>query len=175
MFFGGPASCYGSPVPWLLPFGMAVGIQTSLCIMHLKWSSNPCCPSLPTKGAERWVRDNSAFHSVSDSQLAFSDFLLPPTTQVWKSLSCFWLFVTLWTVACQAPLSMEFSRQKLLGVGCHALLQGVFPTQGSNPGLPHCRRILYRLSHQESPNYTSLLFFSWLISLMYLHSLVVSD
>ena len=32
--------------------------------------------------------------------------------------------------------------------GCHALLQGIFPTQGSNPGLPHCRRFLYRLSHQ---------------------------
>ena len=27
-------------------------------------------------------------------------------------------------------------------VGCHALLQGIFPTQGSNPGLPHCRQIL---------------------------------
>ena len=37
------------------------------------------------------------------------------------------------------------------GVGCHALLQGIFPTQGSNPGLPHCRRILYHLSHQGSP------------------------
>ena len=34
------------------------------------------------------------------------------------------------------------------GVGCLSLLQGIFPTQGSNPGLPHCRRILYRLSHQ---------------------------
>ena len=34
---------------------------------------------------------------------------------------------------------------------CHALLQGIFPTQRSNPGLPHCRRILYRLSHQGSP------------------------
>ena len=34
------------------------------------------------------------------------------------------------------------------GVGCHALLQGIFPTQGSNPGLLHCRRNLYRLSHQ---------------------------
>ena len=34
------------------------------------------------------------------------------------------------------------------GVGCHALLQGIFPTQGSNPGLLHCRRILCRLSHQ---------------------------
>ena len=36
-------------------------------------------------------------------------------------------------------------------VGCHALLQGIFPTQGLNPGLPHCRHILYHLSHQESP------------------------
>ena len=34
------------------------------------------------------------------------------------------------------------------GVGCHALLQGIFPTWGSNQGLPHCRWILYRLSHQ---------------------------
>ena len=36
------------------------------------------------------------------------------------------------------------------GVGCHALLQGIFPTLGSNPGLPHCRWILYHLSHQGS-------------------------
>ena len=35
--------------------------------------------------------------------------------------------------------------------GCHALLQVIFPTQGSNPGLPHCRQILYHLSHQGSP------------------------
>ena len=32
-------------------------------------------------------------------------------------------------------------------MGCHAFLQGIFPTQGSNPGLPHCRSILYHLSH----------------------------
>ena len=37
------------------------------------------------------------------------------------------------------------------GVGCRSLLQGIFPTQGSNPGLPHCRQILYQLSHQGSP------------------------
>ena len=37
---------------------------------------------------------------------------------------------------------------KNTGVGCHAFLQGIFPTQGSNPGLLHCRRILYCLSHQ---------------------------
>jgi len=34
---------------------------------------------------------------------------------------------------------------------CHALLEGIFPTQGSNPSLPHCRWILYHLSHQGSP------------------------
>ena len=38
---------------------------------------------------------------------------------------------------------------KNTGVGCHAPLKGIFPTQGSNPGLPHCRWILYRLSHQR--------------------------
>ena len=37
------------------------------------------------------------------------------------------------------------------GVGCHALLQRIIPTQGLNPDLPHCRQILYRLSHQGSP------------------------
>ena len=40
---------------------------------------------------------------------------------------------------------------KNTGVGCHALLQGIFPTQQSNPDLPHCRQIPYRLSHQGSP------------------------
>ena len=37
------------------------------------------------------------------------------------------------------------------GVGNHSLLQGIFPIQGSNPGLPHCRWILYQLSHEGSP------------------------
>ena len=37
------------------------------------------------------------------------------------------------------------------GVDCLSLLQGIFPTQGWKPGLPHCRQILYQLSHEESP------------------------
>ena len=40
---------------------------------------------------------------------------------------------------------------KNTGVGGQALLQGIFPTQGSNPGLTHCSQILYHLSHQGSP------------------------
>ena len=42
---------------------------------------------------------------------------------------------------------------KNTGVGSLSLLQEVFPTQGSNPGLPHCRQILYQLSHKGSPIY----------------------
>ena len=44
------------------------------------------------------------------------------------------LFAILWAVACQAPLSMGFSRQDT-GVGYHALLQGIYLTQGLNPRL----------------------------------------
>ena len=39
---------------------------------------------------------------------------------------------------------------KNAGVSSHSLLQGIFPTQGSSPGLLHCRRILYHLSHRGS-------------------------
>ena len=38
-------------------------------------------------------------------------------------------------------------------VGCHFLLQGIFPTQGLNPGLLHCRQILYHLSYREVPKF----------------------
>ena len=58
--------------------------------------------------------------------------------------------LTLWTVACQAPLSTEFSRQ-VHWSGLPFPTQGIFPTQGLNRGLPHCRQILYHLSHQGSP------------------------
>ena len=54
---------------------------------------------------------------------------------------------------CSPPGSSvhEDSPSKNTGVGCHALLQGIFPTQELNPGLPYCRQILYCLSHQGSP------------------------
>ena len=59
-----------------------------------------------------------------------------------KSLSRGRLFVTPWTVACQAPPSMGFSRQEYWS-GCHFLLQEIVPTQGLNLGLPCCRQMLY--------------------------------
>ena len=50
------------------------------------------------------------------------------------------------TVACQALLSMA----RILEWVAVSSSRGFFPTQGSNPGLPLCRRILYHLSHQGS-------------------------
>ena len=61
-----------------------------------------------------------------------------------------WLFATPWTVAHQAPPPGD-SPGKNIGVGFHALLQGIFPTQRSNPDFPRCRWILYQLSHQGGP------------------------
>ena len=64
-----------------------------------------------------------------------------------KALSGVRLLATPWTAAYQAPPSMGFYRQEYWS-GCHCLLQGIFPTQGWNPGLLHCRQMLYPLSHQ---------------------------
>ena len=54
--------------------------------------------------------------------------------------------VSLWTVACQTPLSMELSRPE-----CCSLLQGIVPIRGSNSDLLHGRRLLYHLNHQRIP------------------------
>ena len=96
----------------------------------------------------------------------------------WK-LFTFWLFTTPWTIQSMEFSRPEYWSgwrsevaqlcptlcdpmdsslpgcpwdfpSKNTGVGCHFLLQGIFPTQGSNPDLLHCRQMLYRLSHQES-------------------------
>ena len=59
-----------------------------------------------------------------------------------ESLSRVWLFAT---IARQAPLPMGVLQARILE---WVAIQGIFPIQGSNPGLLHCRWILYSLSHQ---------------------------
>ena len=68
-----------------------------------------------------------------------------------ESLSHARLFATPWIVACIKLLRPWDFQGKSTGVGCHFLLQGIFPTQGSNLGLSHCRQMLYHLSHEGSP------------------------
>ena len=87
------------------------------------------------------------------SKLKFSELLKTTHKDIflrkWKSLSHVWLFAPPWTVAHQAPLSMDIPG-KNTGVGSHSLHQEIFPSQGSNLGLLHYKQILYYLSHQES-------------------------
>ena len=47
------------------------------------------------------------------------------------------------------------------GVGCHVLLQGTFQIQGSNPGVPPCRQILYHLSHQGNQPWIMPVWHKW--------------
>ena len=66
------------------------------------------------------------------------------------------LFVTAWTAASRL-LCPRDSPGKNTGVGSHSFLQENFLTRGSNTGLLHCRRILYRQSHQGSPRWGAAL------------------
>ena len=64
---------------------------------------------------------------------------------------------------------------KSIGVGFHFLLQGIFPTQGLNPGLPYCGHMLFLLSHQGSPHLPyicnhSLIYYSWILNSVQLFS-----
>ena len=70
-----------------------------------------------------------------------------------KLLSHARLFATPWIVACTKLLRPWDFQGKSTEVGCHFLLQGIFPTQGMNPGLSNCGQTLYHLSHQEVDQY----------------------
>ena len=73
---------------------------------------------------------------------------LPYYVCVCQSLGCVRFFATPWTVAHQAPLSLGILQARRLEWVAYAFSRGMFPTQESNQGLLHCRRILYQLSYQ---------------------------
>ena len=76
-----------------------------------------------------------------------------PFRDVCTVLSCSVVFDSCNTMDCSLPGSSVHgdSPGKNTGVGYHTFFQGIFPTQGSNPGLLHFRQILDQLSHQGSP------------------------
>ena len=89
-----------------------------------------CCDSWGRKESDttEWLNWTELNESESDSHLVLPDSLLP--------------------YGLYSPWN---SPGQNTGVGSFSLLQVIFSTQGSNPGLPHCRQILYQLSHQGSP------------------------
>ena len=80
-----------------------------------------------------WVHLSGKWKSEIVSQSVMSNSLATP-----------------WTIQPARFLCPWNSLRKNTGVGSRSLLQGIFPTEGSNPGLLHCRQILYCLSHQGS-------------------------
>ena len=91
------------------------------------------------------------FHGEAYNSV-FSPLLPHHTSMHTQSFSCVQLFVTPWTAACQAPLSMEFFRQEYWN-GLLFPPPGIFPTQRGNLSLLHCRQILYPLSHWGTNSY----------------------
>ena len=107
-----------------------------------------------------WLWRNSECSTPKDASLAYWLFWVEVTWKIanigktlilllflkkwkWKSLSHVQI---LWPHG----LYSSWNSVGHTGVGNLSLLQGVFPAQGSNPGLPYCRRVLYQLSHREA-------------------------
>ena len=92
-----------------------------------------------------WWRDMMRVSGGFYSQLQWQKLLC-----VLSHFSPVWLFASLWT--CSPPgSSIHWILQARTLEWAQALFQGIVPTQGSNPGLLHCRQILYHLTHQGSP------------------------
>ena len=98
-------------------------------VLHAAW----CGPPPPKKKPQQLVTTWMDLESESESHSVVSDSLQPH--------------------GCNPPGSSVHrdSPGKNTWTGCHALLQGIFPTQGLNSGVPHFRLILYHLSHERSP------------------------
>ena len=125
---------YWSGLPFPSPVYESEKWKWSRSVMSIK----PVCSRL----VKNWLK--------TDSELNFLIDTIHRTEQL-SLFSHVQLFVTLWTVACQAPLSMGFSRQEYRsGLLCSFFLQGIFPTLELNPYLLHLwhwKQVLYPLSH----------------------------
>ena len=127
--------------------------------------------AVPSSRGSSWSRD---WTHVSLHLLCWQAGSLPlvPPGKSWHAADALYIFAEWMKVKCESEsvshtvMSDSLWRHELLparllcpwnypgkntGVGCHSLLQGIFSTQGSNPGLLHCRQILYCLRYQGSP------------------------
>ena len=121
---------------------------TVLCLCHtMKWICMHVSPPswVPTPWPTRLGHHGSQSTTLRALCSTAGSHQLSYTWWKPKSLSRVQLVAAPWTIP-----SVEFPGQNT-GVGSLSLLQVIFPTQGSNPGLPHRRQTLYQLSHKGSP------------------------
>ena len=119
------------------------------------------CLENPMNGVTWWA----AVHGVAKSRTRLSDFTFTFHFHALNKEMATHSIVLAWRIPGMAEpgrlLSMGSHRVRhdwsdlaaaaACGVDSHSLLQGIFLTQGWNPGLLHCRQILYSLSHQGGP------------------------
>ena len=137
-------------IEWLM-------LPNHLILCHLFFLLFPIFPTIRVLSNEltlliRWPKYRSVSFSISPS----SEYLRLISFRTSVKALVAQLCLTLCNpIDCSPPGSSVHGHSpgKNTGVSCHALLQGIFLTQGSNLGLLHCRQILYCLSHQRSPFY----------------------
>ena len=151
----------------LRPHGLLVHHQLlEFTQTHVHWvgdaiqSSHPLSSPSPYafnlsqhQGLFKWLSSSHQVAKVLEFQLQHQSFqwkfrkAQEISLKVKITQSC----PTLWPPGLYSPWNSSVQNT---GVGSCSLLQGIFPTQVSNPGLLHCKRILYQLSHQGSPGDT---------------------
>ena len=130
----------------------------------LLYNNNFCCPAflvLLMLFSCSVVSDSLQPHGLQHVRL-FSPWDSPGKTLEWVAISfsnTLALFVESVShsamsdsLRCRGLYSPYNSAGQNTGVGSLSLHQGIFPPQGSNPGILHCRMILYQLSHKGSPS-----------------------
>ena len=92
---------------------------------------------------------HNLYRDICERQFHFlyTHICIDVNTDIYRHI-CEWMKVTQLCPAFATPWN---SPGQNTGIGTFSLLQGIFPTQGWNPGLPHCRWILYQLSQKGSP------------------------
>ena len=138
---------------------MPLFYYTLSCLLSIKYQK---CQSwswlLPVYRQLCYEQLDSFLHELNwreiDKIIAAGNIIISYVSEL-KSLSRVRLFATLglWPPRLLCPWD---SPGRDAGMGCHALLQGIVPTQGSNPGVPHCRRFLYQLSCQGGSSHMIL-------------------
>ena len=143
---------------WEDPLEEDVATHSSILAWRIPWTEEP--GRLQSMGSQtirhNWVTNIITVHFYTNFEFVPAAVLLH-----WRFFDA---CVFSWSVCptlcdpmnCSSPGSSvhETFPGKNVGVGCGFLLLGIFPTQGSNPGLLHCRQILYHLSHQGSPGFS---------------------
>ena len=133
---------------WEDPLEEGMATHSSILAWRIPWTEEP--GGLQSMGSQR-VGHSWATFSLRNYHLSIHNTISALTAIYWMSMKCINSVYVCVKVAQSCLYSPWDSPGQNTGVGSLSLLQRIFPTQGSNPDLPHCRRILYQLNYQESP------------------------